>query len=316
MISDAAPAEVYTVSDVYSYEEIAYYDYYDAGQSDTIVFTSKSGHVTTCAYYYFTPKDVELDESTPVVAWVTHGGGVDIVEMYTALNIAASQDNRAIFIAPWTDTADGICAALDAAKKQFEGKGDFDNVSVQGTSSGGRAVIRAALESVNPDADYDFRFGNVLAYDPAEETRDTNITGQTEAMRRLAERGTVLVIQTDSGTRTRESGTGLYCNEYARVYAAAGGTAVIAEINNGSHERKFLKPITHNSIAWGAGCGMLAEDYYYHNEWFYYRDGEKIPSTLEEVSALLHPPKGKEEKLLLARGKPEGIRRADLSPGS
>lgn len=270
--------------------DIAYYEYYDCAESDHVVYTSESGNEHYCVYYIYTPKDAEIDESTPVIVHVTHGGGVADEERAFALNCAANQDTEAIFIVPWTDRPDAVCAAVEDAKSRLNGKGNFDALCGEGTSSGGRAIIRIALESVNPEQDYSFRFASICAYDPTEETNDTRISGRTEDLRRLAEKGTILFIQTDSDHTGHHGGSGGFCNRYARAYSEAGGTAIIAEIRNSArHERKFTKPLTHNSINWAIGRGMLEEDEYFGNDWFYYRNGEKIPSTLEEVTDLLQP---------------------------
>ena len=272
-----------------AYQEIAYYEYCDCEVSDHVVFTSDSGHVHQCVYYVYTPKDMEPDESTPVIAYVSHGGGVAEEEIIFALDAAAGWRVRAIIVNPRSDRADAVCTALEDAKAKSGGKGNFDAISIQGTSSGARAIIRIAQESVRPDRDYSFRFANICSYDPAQEgTADfARISGRPEAMKALAEKGTVLFLQTDSDSAGRRSGSGKICNEYARMYSEAGGTAILAEINTSSHEGKFTKPLTHNSINWAIGRGMLIEDEYYQNAWYYYRDGEKIPATPEEATRMM-----------------------------
>ena len=264
--------------------DIAYYEYYDCEVHDHISFTSESGKQEECAYYLYFPKDTELDESTPVITYITHGGGVAEEERATVLSWAGEQDTEAIFVVPYTDRPEAICASLEDARVQLNGKGKFDAVSGHGTSSGGRAIIRAALKSASADEDYHFRFANVVAYDPAAESRLAKITGQTAALRSLADQGTVLFIQTDTG---RDDGSGTFCNRYARVYSSLGGTAIIAEIDSASHEGKFIKPLTHNSLNWAIGRGSLLEDEGYRNAWYEYRDGVKLESTLKEATELL-----------------------------
>ena len=147
--------------------DIAYYEYYDCEMVDHVSFASESGHEQEFFYYYYIPKDGEIDETTPVVAYVTHGGGTSEDERALALHKAASQDTRAIFVIPYTDRPDAVCASIEDARSRLNGKGNFAAISGHGTSSGGRAIMQAALESVNPDADYGFRFANIFAYDPA-----------------------------------------------------------------------------------------------------------------------------------------------------
>ncbi len=268
--------------------EIAYYEYYDYQQSEGVKFTSASGKNYECVYYVYTPKDIEADENTQVIVWVTHGGGVADEERAIALNHAASWGTEAIFVIPWSDRPEAVCACIEDAKEKLEGKGNFDALSGQGTSSGGRAIIRAALESVDPEEDYSFRFKNVIAYDPVQESYTTNITGNTEGLKALAEQDTVIFFQTDTDHGGHSGGSGSFCNDYARVYSELGGTSIVAEIFSGSHEKKFIKPLQHNSIAWAGGLGELIEDECYGNYWFYYHDGEKIPSKLETATLLLH----------------------------
>ncbi len=267
--------------------EIAYYEYYDYEESEDIIFTSESGRTYDCVYYLYTPKNIEADENTPVIVWVTHGGGVADEERAIALNYAASWDTQAIFVIPWSDKPAAVCECIEDAKKKLKGKGNFDAISGQGTSSGGRAIIRAALESVNPDADYSFRFKNVIAYDPVQETHVTNITGNKAGMKALAEQHTVLFFQTDTDHSGRHGGSGGFCNDYAKIYSEHGGIGIVAEIFSGNHEKKFLKPIQHNSIAWASGQGELIEDEHYKNYWYYYSDGEKITSKAEIATSLL-----------------------------
>ena len=265
--------------------DIAYYEYYDCQMSDHVTYVSESGHEHYCVYYVYTPKDAEVDASTPVLVHVTHGGGVADEEKALALNCAAGQDTQAVIIVPWTDRPDGVCAALEDAKNKMVGKGNFDAICAQGTSSGGTAIIRIALESVNPKRDYTFRFATVCAYDPAKETGVTKITGREDDMKRLAEKGTRLFIQTDNSPSRGSSG---FCNQYAKEYSEAGGTAIVAEIEQETrHEGKFTKPITHNSMNWLIGRGMLIEDKLYSNKWYVYQEGEKKPSTLKEATAIL-----------------------------
>lgn len=160
-------------------------------------------------YYYYIPKDGEIDETTPVVAYVTHGGGTSEDERAFALHKAAGQDTRAIFVIPCTDRPDAVCASIEDVRYRLNGKGNFAAISGHGTSSGGRAIMQAAVESVNPNADYGFRFANVFAYDPAEQTDTTNIREQSDALRRLAEQGTVFFIQTDTDSEGH-GGSGAY----------------------------------------------------------------------------------------------------------
>lgn len=268
--------------------DIPYYEYYDCQTVDHVSFASESGHTQECVYYLFFPRDEELDAETPVVAYVTHGGGVAEEERAYALDKAANQDTGAIFVIPYTDRPDAVCACIDDARIRLDGKGNFDAISGQGTSSGGRAILQVALESVRPGAAYGFRFANVCAYDPAQESDTANITGKTGALRSLAEQGTVFFIQTDTDTENH-GGSGLYCNRYARVYSDYGGIAIVAEIDSVSHEGKFTKPLTHNSINWAIGKGLLEEDEGYQNNWYYYRDFIKHPCTLEEATRLLRP---------------------------
>ena len=267
--------------------DIAYYEFYDYQQSDYVPYVSASGKNYECIYHLYSPKGMELTEDTPVIAYVTHGGGVADYERATALNHAASFGTEAIFVVPWTDRPEGVCAAIEAAKRDLEGIGDFDNISIQGTSSGARAIIRAAQKSVDPAEDYSFRFANIISYDPINETHTTNITGNTDALKALAEEGTVLFIQTDTDHSGHSSGTGAFCNYIAEVYSDHGGTSVIAEIHSGSHEKKFTKPIAHNSIAWGAGTGDIIEDEHYANDWYYYLDGAKTLCDAEKATELL-----------------------------
>jgi len=267
--------------------DIAYYEFYNFEQGDSVAFSSDSGNNYECEYYICTPMDTELTADTPVIAYVTHGGGVADEERAIALNHAAKFGVEAIFVIPWTDRPEGVCACIEAAKARLGGKGDFDNISIHGTSSGARAIIRAAQESVDASEDYSFRFANIIAYDPINETTSTNITGNTEALEALAEKGTVLFIQTDTDHTGHHNGTGFFCNYIAEVYSKHGGTAIIAEIHSGSHERKFLKPLGHNSISWAIGEGPLLEDEHYQNDWFYYLDGAKTLCDLEKANALL-----------------------------
>lgn len=263
--------------------DIAYYEYYDCEVHSHIDFVTESGKDADCTYYLYFPKDTEIDEDTPVIAYTTHGGGVAEDERALALTWAANQDTKAIFVIPYSDKPGAVCASLEDARTVLNGKGNFDAVSGQGTSSGGRAMIRAALKSVYPDSNYSFRFGNIIAYDPAEQSEYTNITEQTEALRALADQGTVLFIQTDSSSH----GSNPFCNHYAQLYSELGGTSVVAEITSASHEGKFIKPMTHNSMNWAIGLGELLEDDDYQNTWYYYQDGEKIPASLEEATALV-----------------------------
>lgn len=269
-----------------AYQEIAYYEYYDYETRDHVSIPADPENPNYC-YTIYTPKGAELDASTPVIAYVSHGGGVADEEIVFALSCAVSTDTEAIFVVPRSDRPEVVCALLADARDSLDGKGDFGQIRIHGTSSGGRAVIRTALESVNPDADYGLRFEMVCAYDPAQETPDMNISGQTEKLGRLAEQGTVLFIQTDQDVKGYGGGSGWFCNEYARAYSEAGGAAVIAEIYEGNHEGKFIQPMTHNSLNWSIGRGALAEDYLYRNRWFAYQDGRKISSTLEEVTRFL-----------------------------
>ena len=48
-------------------------------------------------------------------------------------------------------------------------------------------------------------------------------------------------------------------------------------------------PLTHNSINWAIGRGQLIEDEVYRNNWYYYLDNIKHPSSLEEARHILHP---------------------------
>lgn len=229
----------------------------------------------------------EIDGDTPVIAWVTHGGGVADEERALALNCASNQNTEAIFVVPWTDKPEGVCACLEDAKVRLDGKGNFDAISGHGTSSGGRAMIRAALESVNPDKDYSFRFKNVCAYDPTEETHTTNITGNTEGLKALAEQYTVLFFQTDTDHSGHHYGSGSFCNDYARIYSELGGIGIVAEIYSGNHEAKFTKPLTHNCINWAIGEGPLQEDDSYRNYWYYYSDGEKKATNVGIATTLI-----------------------------
>ena len=264
--------------------DVAYYEYYDCEVYDHISFTSVSGKEEECTYYLYIPKDAETDDTTPVVVYITHGGGVAEEERANALHWAAGQDTEAIFVVPYTDKPEAVCASIEDAKDRLNGKGDFDAVSAHGTSSGGRAIIRAALKSTDKDADYSFRFANVIAYDPANESETANITDQTEAMRALARQGTVLFIETDTG---REGGSGDYCNRYARCYSVLGGSAIVAEMDSVSHEAKFIDPLTYNSINWAIGRGPLLEDDTYENTWYYYQDGIRYDTTLAAATELL-----------------------------
>lgn len=264
--------------------DVAYYEYYDCEVYDHISYISESGKEEECVYYLYIPKEADIDDTTPVVEYITHGGGVAEEERANALHWAAGQDTEAIFVIPYTDRADAACASLEDARVRLDGKGNFDAVSGHGTSSGGRAIIRAALKSTDKDAGYGFRFANVVAYDPAEESETANITGQTEAMHMLAQQGTVLFIQTDTG---RYGGSGAYCNRYAQEFSELGGTAIVAEMDSASHEAKFTKLMTHNSINWAIGRGPLLEDDTYENVWYCYEDGVKEETTLAEATALL-----------------------------
>jgi len=267
--------------------EIAYYEYYDYEKSDKISFVSDSGKYHECDYYIFTPMDAELDEDTPVIVWVTHGGGTADEERAIALNNAASHSTDAIFVIPQTDRPDGVCLCIEDAKEKLDGKGNFNAISGHGTSSGGRAIVRAALESVSAEADYSFRFANVCAYDPVKETSGSNITGNVEGLKALAEQYTVIFFQTDTDHTGHHGGSGGFCNEYARVYSEYGGIALVAEIHSGNHERKFIKPLMHNSINWAIGKGPLLEDEHYQNNWFYYSDAEKIPANVVIATTLI-----------------------------
>ena len=268
--------------------DIPYYEYYDYQISDHVTFISDSGNEHECVYYLYTPKDGEMDENTPVIVYVTHGGGMVDEERGYALNCAAEQDTEAIIVSPTMDRPDGICASIEDAKRVLDGKGDFDNVSVHGTSSGGRAVIRAALKSVDADENYGFRIRTICAYDPAKESKDAMITTYTDELTALAKQGTVFFIQTDQDLTGHHGGSGGFCNAYARLYSEHGGTAIVAQMYGADHEGKFQKPLTHNSLNWIAGLGELVEDERYQNDWFYYKDGEKIPTTLEEATEILH----------------------------
>ena len=269
--------------------DVAYYEFYNVEQNGPVTFTSDTGHTHECYYYIYTPIDGEIDESTPVVVYVTHGGGTADEERAIALGWAAGFETRAIIISPSSDRPDAVCAVLEDAKRRLSGCGDFDAVSAHGTSSGGRAVIRAALKSVDPTAGYSFRFSNVFAYDPARESADASITDQTEWMRLLAQQGVVLFFQTDTDTNARHGGSGWLCNQYAETYSNVGGTAIVAEISSGDHEAKFIKPLSHNSMNWAIGRGMLKEDEHYQNSWYYYQDGVKYACSLADADRLLNP---------------------------
>lgn len=269
--------------------DVAYYEFYNVEQNGPVVFTSDTGHTHECFYCIYTPIDGEIDESTPVVVYVSHGGGTATEERAIALGWAASFETDAIIISPNTDRPDAVCAVLEDAKRRLNGCGNFDAVSGHGTSSGGRAVIRAALKSVDPAAGYSFRFSNVFAYDPARESADASITDQTEWMRLLAQQGVVLFFQTDRDTKGSHGGSGRLCNQYAEIYSNAGGTAIVAEICSGDHEAKFIKPLSHNSMEWAIGRGMLKEDEHYQNNWYYYQDGVKYACSLADADRLLNP---------------------------
>ena len=269
--------------------DVAYYEFYNVEDGGPVTFTSDTGNTHECYYYIYTPIDGEIDASTPVVVYVTHGGGAVDEERAISLGWAAGFETEAIIISPSSDRPDAVCAVLEDAKRRLNGYGNFDAVSAHGTSSGGRAVIRAALKSVDPSAGYSFRFANVFAYDPAQETENASISDQTEWMRRLAQQGTVLFFQTDTDTNNRHGGSGKECNYYAETYSKAGGTAIVAEISSGSHEAKFIKPLSHNSMRWAIGRGMLKEDEHYQNNWYYYRDGIKNACSLEDADRLLNP---------------------------
>jgi len=267
--------------------DIAYYEYYNYETVAPVKFTLSSGETEECYYYYYTPRGMTTDESTPVVAYVTHGGGFADEERAIALDAAANQDTQAVIINPCTDIPEAVCACLDDAAVRLRGKGNFDNISFHGTSSGGRAIIRAALKSTDPNEDYHFRIGNIFAYDPASQTGYTNITGQTARLRAMAEQGTVLIMQTDTDETGYFGGSALHCNEYARVYSWQGGIAIVAQCGGLDHEGRFTGPLTHNSINWAIGRGEMSEDMYYQNDWYYYRRGMKIAATFEEVTEIL-----------------------------
>lgn len=261
--------------------DIKYFDYYTRSEAYSVPFVSGSGNRYSVGYYIYTPKNINPDESTPVIAYVSHGGGTSSEEKAFSLHCAANLATDAVIIIPNSDRAEAVCCCIEDARKVLDGKGDFDAVSIHGTSSGGRAIIAAAEESVNPDGGYHFRFLNICAYDPAAD-KDLNIAGNTEALKALAEQGTVLFIQTDLDISGHHGGSGLLCGKYAEAYSEAGGTVILAEIHGGGdHERKFIKPITHNSLNWAIGNGMLVEDDHYQNDWFYYEGDKKIPSTPE-----------------------------------
>ena len=264
--------------------DVAYYEYYDCEVYDHISYISESGKEEECVYYLYIPKEANIDDTTPVVAYITHGGGVAEEERANALHWAAGQDTEAIFVVPYTDRPDAVCASIEDACVRLNGKGNFDAISGHGTSSGGRAIIRAALKSTDKDADYSFRFANVIAYDPAQESEITNITGQTEALRALAQQGTIWFIQTDTG---HNGGSGDYCRRYAQAFSVLGGTVITAEMDSASHEEKFIKPLTHNSINWAIGRGPLREDDTYENAWYVYLDGIKFDASLAEATELL-----------------------------
>ena len=59
--------------------EIPYYEYYNYETVAPVKFTVSTGETAECYYYYYTPKGTKTDEETPVVAYVTHGGGVAFV---------------------------------------------------------------------------------------------------------------------------------------------------------------------------------------------------------------------------------------------
>ena len=269
--------------------DVAYYEFYNVDEYGPVTFTSDSGNTHECYYYIYTPIDGETDASTPVVVYVSHGGGTVDEERALALGWAAGFKTRAIVVSPKSDRPDAVCAVLDDAKRRLNGRGNFDAVSAHGTSSGGRAVIRAALKSVDPAAGYSFRFANVFAYDPAQESENAGITNQIDWMRRLAQQGTVLFFQTDTDANGRHGGSGKECNYYAETYSKAGGTAIVAEISSGGHEAKFIKPLSHNSMNWAIGRGMLKEDEHYQNNWYYYRDGVKNACSLVDADRLLNP---------------------------
>lgn len=269
--------------------DVAYYEFYNIEENGPVTFTSESGKVHDCIYYIYTPMDGEIDESTPVIAYVTHGGGTAGDERATALGWAAGFETEAIVISPNSDRPDAICACIEDAKQRLNEKGNFAAVSGHGTSSGGRAMLKAALRSVDPAANYSFRFANIFAYDPAHEITVGEITDQTDAMRRLAEQGTILFFQTDTDVKDHHGGSGKLCNAYAEAYSRAGGTSIVAEIPSASHESKFLKPLAHNSFGWAIGQGTLEEDEYYHNTWYYYRKGIKVLCIFEGAARLLHP---------------------------
>ena len=269
--------------------DVAYYEYYDCEIVDHVSFVTESGKPADCSYYLYFPKDAEIDEDTPVVAYVTHGGGVAEEERAYSMHWAAGQDTSAVFVIPYTDVSTAVCASLEDARQRLEGKGAFDRISIHGTSSGGRAIMRAALKSTDPDRNYGFRFANICAYDPARETSLSPVTEDFQAMVQLAETGAVLFIQTDRDSDGSSGGSGEICNRYAEIYSEAGGIAVVAEIKTGSesHEEKFIKPMTHNSLNWSIGKGKLAEDEHYRNDWYYYKDGVKYETTLDDATALL-----------------------------
>ena len=267
--------------------DIAYYEYYNCEINNVTEFTAASGQTEECAYYYYTPKGVKTDGDTPVIVWVTHGGGVAEDERALALSWAASQDTEAIFVVPHTDVPEAVCASIEDAKAKLKGKGDFSSISGQGTSSGGRAIIRAALKSTDPKENYSFRFENIFAYDPASETGLANITGNRRGLRRLAEQGMKLILQTDDDPLGYWGGSGLHCNEYARVYSELGGIAVLAETGGANHEVRFLLPISHNAMNWAIGRGVMEEYDGFPTRWFFYEKGEKFASTPKEVTELL-----------------------------
>ena len=268
--------------------DVAYYEYYDCEVYDHISFISESGKDEECIYYLYIPKDAKTDEATPVIAYVTHGGGVAEEERANALHWAAGQDTEAIFVIPYTDRPEAVCASLEDARERLKGKGSFDAVSIHGTSSGGRAVIQAALKSTDPNEAYHFRIANICAYDPAQESIQAPFNQSVGAVARLAKTGAVLFIQTDTDRDGKHGGSGALCNRYARIYSEAGGIAFVAELGDGSsHESKFIKPLTHNSFNWAVGRGQLCEDSTYENRWYCYEDGIKYYSTLAEATELM-----------------------------
>ena len=267
--------------------DIAYYEYYDCQTITQVQVLNDNGEIEECNYYLYTRKNGELDESTPVIVYVTHGGGVADVERVYALEQGAKLDTQAIFIAPQTDYPPAVCTCIEDARVRLRGLGNFDAVSAHGTSSGGRAIMRAALESVEDGRDYHFRFANIFAYDPAAESKGVSIMTNTRGLYRLAKQGTVFIIQTDTDVNATFGGSAWHCNRYARIYSLYGGKAIVAQAGSLTHEYLYLEPIQSNSLNWSVGRGSMTEDQYYHNKWFYYDMGEKIPASFGEVTAIV-----------------------------